>query len=129
LFSSQIFALIAVAAARPNIGIQSGAGGYSSGGNEFLLTEVGVGGGSLFQGISSYDAPLVSGSSLGGFQGNTGGGSAGGSFGRGAGVEQGQTQVIDISGGGSSGGVIYKPVVKIGPAQESKSFFIYEAPG
>jgi hypothetical protein len=55
---------------------------------------------------------------------------SGGSFGAISGVQQGQTQIIDISrGSSSSGGVIYKPVVKVGPAKITKSIYIHEAPG
>jgi hypothetical protein len=100
-----IFALIAVAAARPDIGIQ--------------LQQQGGGFGNF-------------GSSSGGYSGAGGyaGGSSGGSFGAGGGggLTQGQTQVIDISSGGSSGSVVYKPVVKQGPPQISKSFYVHEAP-
>lgn len=79
---------------------------------------------SLFEGISSYDAPLVSGNSFGG----SGFGGSGGSFGGGAGVQQGQSQVIDISGGGSASSIVYKPVIREGPPQISKSFYVHEAP-
>jgi hypothetical protein len=44
-------------------------------------------------------------------------------------VTQGQSQVIDISGGGASGGgVVIKPVVRTGPAQISRNFYVHEAP-
>jgi hypothetical protein len=44
-------------------------------------------------------------------------------------VTQGQSQVIDISGGGSSdGGVIIKPVIREGPAQITRNFYVHEAP-
>jgi Domain of unknown function (DUF243) len=43
-------------------------------------------------------------------------------------VTQGDTQVIDISGGGGGGGVIYKPVIREGPAEITKHFYVHEAP-
>jgi hypothetical protein len=47
----------------------------------------------------------------------------------GAEIQRGETQVIDISRGGSSGTVNYKPVVRVGPVQISTSFYVHEAPG
>jgi len=43
-------------------------------------------------------------------------------------VTQGQSQVIDLSGGSSGGGVIYKPVIRQGEPQITKHFYVHEAP-
>lgn len=205
----------------PGIGGGASSGSQSSGGTfDNALSEDDGGGGvadSLFKGISSYDAPLVSGSfggastgsyngggssngggsqsynggsssggfsaggssnqgfnggglsnggsSNGGFNGggstdgfssngfaNSGstdgeidvrnnfagngassfGGSSSGGFGSGSytggDVTQGQSQVIDLSGGSGGGNVVYRPVVKIGEPQITKHFYVHEAP-
>ena len=165
-----------MAAARPDIGLQlqqqghqghqgynyggQTGSGYNSGGK--LLSAGGRR--SLFEGISSYAAPLVSGNSFGGSSGggsssggsfaggssgsssggggfggsSSGGGGFGGSSGGGGfggssggadgGVTRGDTQIIDISSGGSSANIVYKPVVKQGPPQITKHFYVHEAP-
>jgi hypothetical protein len=154
----QVFtAILAVAFARPDVSHLQGynyepafssGGDYSSGGTSInhndILTDPTIGreAGSIFQGISSYEAPLVSGneasfSSSGGasFSGSSGGSSFRGGITGGSSsgavvysgsdnIQRGDSQVIDLAGddepqvrsGGDSG------------VEISKSFYLHEAP-
>jgi len=137
-----IFASLVVAVvARPDIGLQlqqqgyqyptgSSGGGSSSGGNSF-------GGAERFSNGGGASNGGFGGGNGGGFGGNGGGsGGFGGGNGHGHGgggssggdVTVGQSRVIDIGGPSSSNGVNYRPVVKTGPVQVSKHFYIHEAP-
>jgi hypothetical protein len=54
--------------------------------------------------------------------------SSGGSFGGGE-VIKGESQVIDISGGGGApSNVVYKPVFKEGPVQVNTHFYLHQSP-
>lgn len=122
-------------------GHHSSGGGHSSGGTSInhneLLIDANIGGGrevaSIFQGISSYEAPLVSGNNVG-FEESSysrSGSSGGGGDDQ---VHRGETQVIDLSdsfGGSSSSGSSSSGASFGGGATETeitKSFYIHEAP-
>lgn len=112
-----------------------GNGGHNGGGSR---NELGGGGGSsLFQGISSYDAPLVSGSPYNNGPSqdlgvpSTGSANFGPSQGSSSNdnFQQGPSTAIDLGGGPVSGPApVYKQVFQEGAPVITKNFFVHESP-
>lgn len=122
----------------PSHGGQSHHGGPSHGSNGGgSRKELGGGGGSLFKGISSYDAPLVSGSPYNGggsqdFGVPSAGGANFGNQGPSSGsndFQQGNSHAIDLGGGPVTGPApVFKQVFQQGEPTITKNFYVHESP-
>lgn len=122
---------------QPNDNIGKSASGFSSVGTSNNHNEHNLLGssedaitGSIFHGISSYEAPLhvVSGNNIGSF-GNSGTAQEiNEQHSNDAQIHRGETQVIDLSGGSSTGSsAAFRTVYKQGPPEITKSIYIHEA--
>ena len=113
--------------------------GFNGGGSSNDLGE-GFEESSIFKGISSYDAPLVSGSNFdngansaqnidvrlnGDYASSGASASAYGSNGNDINLVQGQSKSIDLTGGSAGGKrIVYKPVIKQGEPIITKNFYV-----
>lgn len=111
--------------------------GFNGGGSSNDLGE-GFEESSIFKGISSYDAPLVSGSNFdnnaapnidvrlqGDYASSGASASAYGSSGNDINLVQGQSKSIDLTGGSAGGKrIVYKPVIKQGEPIITKNFYV-----
>ena len=103
-------------------GVESRSFGGSTASDSFGGSSAGSGAFGGSSGSGNFGGSSAGSGAFGGSSGGNGGGADGG-------VTKGDSQVIDISGGGgSSANIVYKPVVKQGPPQITKHFYIHEAP-